>query len=356
MYTKRGIMKHHSYIAFLLMLTCSIALGQVASHAPTGVTPPTAKAQMPSSAAGNMMSVVVYDKPVVKVNGVALTDRDLVREMYAIFPYAQQHSGFPKGLEPEIRKGALEMIIFEELVYQEAERRKIVISDERMKRAEAEFRKQFSSKKEFDQYVQMELKGSQQLLRKRVRRSLLIETLLKSEVADKSKISLAEVRAYYQKNAKQYEYPETFSIQTISIMPPQNPTAEVRKEAKKRAEDALKKAKATKTYKEFGLLAEKVSDDDWHVNMGDRKQVDRAALPPPVVEAALKMKPGDVSDLMQFGEYYTLFRLNAHTPAGKKKFDEVKDGLRKDMEKTRYNELRTQLNKKLQQNAKVEQL
>ena len=47
----------------------------------------------------------VSDKPVAKVNGAVLTDRDLLREMYTIFPYAQQHrrisqipgSGHPPG-------------------------------------------------------------------------------------------------------------------------------------------------------------------------------------------------------------------------------------------------------------------
>ncbi len=53
-------------------------------------------------------------KPVAKVNGTVLTDRDLLREMYAIFPYAKQHNGFPKAQEAGIRQGALEMIIFEE--------------------------------------------------------------------------------------------------------------------------------------------------------------------------------------------------------------------------------------------------
>src|SRR5579871_6196858 len=61
-------------------------------------------------------------KPVARVNGTVLVERDLEREMFAIFPYARQHSGFPKQLEPEIRRGALQMIIFEELVYQEAKR------------------------------------------------------------------------------------------------------------------------------------------------------------------------------------------------------------------------------------------
>ena len=67
------------------------------------------------------------DKPVARVNGAVLTDRDLLREMYTIFPYAQQHNGFPKAQEAAIRQGALEMIIFEELVYQEAVRRKLTV-------------------------------------------------------------------------------------------------------------------------------------------------------------------------------------------------------------------------------------
>ena len=61
------------------------------------------------------LAVQVSDKPVARVNGAVLTDRDLLREMYAIFPYAQQHNGFPKAQEAGIRQGALEMIIFEEL-------------------------------------------------------------------------------------------------------------------------------------------------------------------------------------------------------------------------------------------------
>jgi len=337
-------------ICALMLAALGTAPAQVASHAPT-----MPKAGLSASAPAKMQPAV-SDKPVVRVNGAVLTERDLLREMYAIFPYARQHDGFPKSLEPEIRKGAFQMIVFEELVYQEAVRRKMVISEERMKRAEAEYRKQFASRQEFDQYLQVELNGSIPLLRQRIRRSLLIEALLKSEVGDKAKVPEAQVRDYYLKNPAQFEYPETFAIQTISIIPPENASAEVRSEARKRAEDAARKAKATKSYREFGLLAEKVSDDDWHVNMGDRKDVDRAALPPPVVTAALAMKPGEVSNLIQLGDRYTLFRLNAHTPAGKKKFEEVKEKLRTDMEKARYNDLRAQLNKKLQQNAKVQEL
>ena len=270
----------------ILLVTAASAAAQVASHTPSGMG--TAPAASPVS------TLQVNDKPVARVNGAVLTDRDLVREMFTIFPYAKQHNGFPKAQEAAIRQGALEMIIFEELVYQEAERRKLTISADRLNRAEADFRKQFNSPDEYTQYMQTEMHGSRQALRKQIQRSLLIEELLKSEVEDKATVSLADVKAYYDKNPARFEQPESFSIQSISILPPRNAAAtpEVVKENRKRAEDALRQAKATKSYEEFGLLAEKISEDDFRVNMGDHKAVGRDKLPPQIVKAALAMQAG----------------------------------------------------------------
>ena len=274
--------------------------------------------------------------------------------MYAIFPYARQHNGFPKELEPEIRKGALEMIIFEELVYQDAERKKLTIAPAKLQRAETDFRKQFNGREQYQEFLKVECQGSAQVLRQRIQRSLLIEALLKSELQTKASASAAEAKAYYDKNVKQFEHGESFSLQTISIIPPQNASAAVQAEARKRAEEAQRQAKATKTYRDFGLLAEKLSDDDWHVNMGDRKEMEAAKLPPPLVEAAHKMKPGEVSDLLQFGPNYTLFRLNAKVPAGKEDFEKVRAQIQADLQKAKYERLRSELHKRLRGNAKVE--
>ena len=331
----------------------------VASHAPALSTATAASsASVPASSASAVTPLPAgAGNPVAKVNGAVLTDRDLMREEQAIFPYANIHNGsVPKSMEPEMRRGALEMIIFEELLYQEALREKRTVAPDRMKRAEAEFRKQFRSEEEYDQVLQAEVHGNQQLLNERIRRSLLIEEMMKTEVHDKSRVSEAEARAYYNANPKKFAHPEMFSIQTISIIPPQNANPEVTQEARKKADNAFKLAKATKTYQEFGLLAEKVSDDDWHVNMGDRKAVDRSTLPPPIVNAALAMKPGQVSDLIQMGSAYTLFRLNAHIPAGETPFAEVKAKLMTDMQKDKTEQLRAALNKKLRKTAKIEVL
>ncbi len=342
-------MRYKLSICILLVVVAAAAAAQVASHTPTSVGTPSATASPAST-------LQVSDKPVARVNGAVLTDRDLVREMFAIFPYAKQHNGFPKAQEAAIRQGALEMIIFEELVYQEAGRRKLTVSAASLNRAEADFRKQFNSPDEYEQYMQTEMHGSRQVLRQQIQRSLLIEEVLKTDVEDKAAVSLSEVKAYYDKNAARFEQPESFSIQSISILPPRNAnvTADVVSENRKRTEDALRQAKATKSYEEFGLLAEKISEDDFRVNMGDHKAVGRDKLPPQIVKAALTMQAGQVSGLIQIENAFTIFRLNAHNPARKQSLADIQTNLRTELQKRKYEQLRSNLAKSLRAKAKIE--
>ena len=74
--------------------------------------------------------------------------------------------------------------------------------------------------------------------------------------------------------------PESFSFQLISILPPRNPSPDQQKEGLRRVNEALKAAKVTKSYQEFGILAEKVSEDDFRVNMGDHKTVEKGQASP----------------------------------------------------------------------------
>ena len=345
-------MKNRFWIAVLIMTGMASAGAQmVTSHAtamPAANTDPTARI---SIAPGMQVS----GKAVAKVNGAVLNERDLTREMYTIFPYAQQHNGFPKELEPDIRRGALQMIIFEELVYQEAQRRKMTVLPATLAKAEAEFRKQFSTPAAYEEFLKSETSGSEAAMRDKIRRSLLIEKILKQDVTLPARVTAAQARADYEKNSAQYKHGEILHIQSISIVPP-NETKAVLEEAKKRAEDALKQAKQAKTYRDFGLLAEKISDDDFHVKMGDHKKQEASALPPPIVKAASKMKPGDISDLLQLGNYYTIFRLEARTPAGTTPFAEVQAKLQADMLKKNTEQLRSTLAQKLRKNAKIETL
>ena len=330
--------------ALILLATLPSAAQMAMSH------------ELTSYFAASVPSVASMNKPVARVNGTVLTENDLQREMYAIFPDARIHNGIPKAMEPQIRKGALQMIVFEELVYQEAERRQMTIAPAKMQKAVMDFRKQFKSPDEYREFMREEMGDSQPRLRARIRRALLIDMLLTSEVTNKAIVSLAEAKAFYDKNPDTFRLPESFSLQTISIMPPAKATPDQLKEARKRAEHAFQQAKATKNYEQFGALAEKISEDDYRVMMGDHKLVDRAKLPQAILQAALTMHPGEVSDLIQVDQWYTVFRLNAHQAAGMQKFADVKDSIRKQLEQQKTEALRSQLNSRLRAKAKVEEL
>ncbi|HMG85326.1 MAG TPA: peptidyl-prolyl cis-trans isomerase [Terracidiphilus sp.] len=341
-------MKYTVSIIGSLLLGMSAAYAQVSSHAPTVFNQAPAQTVVKPAPAA--------DKPVARVNGAMLTDSDLVREEYAIFPYARQHNGIPKEFEKQIRDGAMKMIIFEELAYQEAQRRKLTVSAPKLQRAEADFRKQFVTPEEYNTFLQSDFHGSRQLLLEKIRRSLLIETFLKTEVDAKSIVSPAEIRAFYDKNPARFHHPETFTFQTISILPPANATAEQLKEARTRAENALHQAKATKTAEEFGLLAEKISDDDYRVMMGQHKPLPVDQLAPQVVKAFNAMHPNDISGLIQVEQAYTIVRLQGHTPAGQTPFVEVKAQLQKELQQTKTNQIRAALDQNLRKNAKIDEL
>ena len=327
---------------FLVLLSSIMGSAQLAtSHAkkPTAPTPPPPTASF---------------KPVAKVNGAVLTERDLLRQMINDFPYAGQHGGrFPKSMEKDIRSRALEEIVFEELVYQEALRRKLTVSPAKVQSAVTAFKKQFASKAEFQQYLAMEQGGSMENLRAKVRRAVMIDQLLNSEVNRKAVVTEAEVRAYYKQHPDHFRRGETITLQTISLVIPDDAKDKAKAEIRKRAEELLKQAKAAKDYEAFGLLAEKSSEDDWHVMMGDHKTIFRGNMPPPVEKVAFSMKPGQVSDLIQTENSWCIVRVNEREEAKLLPYAEVRSAIRQDMETKRKTAAHDQLETRLRKNATV---
>jgi len=90
--------------------------------------------------------------------------------------------------------------------------------------------------------------------------------------------------------------------------------------------------------------------------MGQHKPMPAEQLAPQVLKALSAMKPNDVSELIQIDQAYTIVRLQAHTPAGQTKFEEVKAELAKSLKEGKRNKLRMVLDSKLHQNARIEEL
>jgi peptidyl-prolyl cis-trans isomerase SurA len=340
-----------SLISLVLLLV-------VAAGAPVRAQKPAAS--RPTSNAGDAFAggapISPTGRPVARVNGAVLTDRDLLREMYTIFPYARQHHGsFPKAMEPDIRRGALKMIEFEELVYQEALRRKMTIAPARLAKAEISFRQQFPTPELYQMFLKTECHGSRQVLRAKIRRSLLIDDLLKIEVTDKAAVSVAQARQWFDKHPQSFRIPDSYAVQTISAMAPDKASPQQLKQARQRAENYLRQARQTRNYEQFGLLAEKISEDDYRVMMGDHGLVAAAKLPPQILAVVRNMQPGQVSDIIQVENVFAIVRLNKHVPAGMKRFADVRDALRRELQARNEERLRAALNQRLRMRAKIEE-
>lgn len=332
-------------LSAILAVSSAAAVAQVAAHAPTQAPAPLATTAL--SPTGRI---------VARVNGRPLTDRDLVRQMIVQFPYARQHGGrIPIALQADIRRQALSQLEFDELMYQAAVRREMTIPPAKLNRAMHDFKKQFDSEAQFQTYLKQEQNGSMKELREKVRRAILIDQIFEAEVTDKARMSDAELRAFYKKNLNRFRKPESVSIQTISIGFPDNPTPAQKAEARKRAEDALRQARATKDYEGFGLLAEKISEDEWRVMMGDHKSVHRGMMPAAVEKVVFTMKPGQVSDPIEAENSFCIVRLNKHEDAHVVPFEEVRAQLKKDLESDRTAQLRSAFETKLRHDGKVEE-
>jgi peptidyl-prolyl cis-trans isomerase C len=330
------------------LLLSAVAAAQVASDAPTVPVQPATTAAASVSPTG---------RPVVRVNGAVLSDRDLLRQMMTNFPYARQHGGhFPKEMEADIRRNALDQIEFEELVYQEALRRKLTVAPAKLNRALQEFRTQFDSEAAFRSYLAQEQGNSLQKLRAKVRRAILIDQLLTSNVTRNAVIPEAQLRTFYAKNPDHFRKPESVSLQTISLLIPDNASPKQKAEIRKRAEDVLRQSKATKDYEGFGLLAEKFSEDDWRVMMGDHKSIHRGRMPEPVEKAVFAMQPGQVSDIIETENSFCIARVNAREESKLVSFEEVRVRLKKDLETEKADTLKKAMEARLRKNAKIEEL
>lgn len=335
-------MRHSTYA---LILLGALAAGAAAQSKPaTAFLQPPARVSTPAP------------RLVARVNGTPVTDRDLLRQMVIQFPYARQHGNkFPQKMEADIRRAALSALEFEELAYQEAQRRKLAVAPAKLAKAMRDFRNQFATSADFGNYLYAEHQGSLEILRGKVRRAILIDQVLRSEVAGKAAITDAQLRVFYRQNPERFRKPESVSLQTISVGIPDNSTPQVKAQLRQRAEALLKQARAAKDYEAFGVLAEKNSDDDWRVMMGDHKWVHRGRMPPAVEQAVFAMQAGQVTSVIETENSFCIARVNGREAAQTVPFRKVKKQLKADLESQRAQQLRAQLEARLRKGATIEE-
>ena len=235
-----------------------------------------------------------------------------------------------------------------EAVCEEAKKDGLTPSEEEIDKAFDELNKNLYANENYKKILE-DLKISDTCIKSQVEKTLTIQKY--TENFDKNlKISDEEMKKYYEEHKVDY-YKDEVKASHILISTVDDNGKELsetkKKEAKKKAEEVLKKAKSGE---EFSELAKEYSDDPGSAaNGGDLGYFTKGQMVQPFEEAAFSLKSGEISGLVESEYGYHIIKV--YDKIDKQlTFDEVKDEIKKTLTEDKYMESIEAITKK----AKVE--
>jgi parvulin-like peptidyl-prolyl isomerase len=151
----------------------------------------------------------------------------------------------------------------------------------------------------------------------------------KSLVGGKS-ITEEQAKAFYDANAPKgmFNVPEQVHVQFILVRTAAGDSESVRSDARKRAEEAAKRAAAGE---DFAALAKQYSQDKSAARGGDVGLVPRGVLFPNFEEFVFSAKPGTVSPVLETPKGFNVVKVLEKKPEARRTYEEVKSALMADM-------------------------
>lgn len=262
----------------------------------------------------------VIDGVAAIVNDELVTTYEVDRELSLMASEAARKAG-PTLEKTQLRAAALNRLIDKKLTEQKIRELDIRVSDEELRQAIEEVRKQNNLTQEalvaallaqgltFDQY-KAQLREQMERLR-----------LMGQEVRAKIQVGEKEVRDYYDANLKRFS-DEMFQARHIYFrVDDKTPPDEV----KRIMATAMTVLNEARSGKEFAGLAKKHSDDQLTAGEGgDLGTFKKGEMLPEIENTVEKMNPGDISELVTTPAGFHIIKLEKRFARTVKTFDEVK--------------------------------
>ncbi len=285
-----------------------------------------------------------------KVNDANITESELENATDKFIPRRSFHGKGAMQKRDKYRKQAIEQLIENELIYQEAKRRGMTVNKDELDAMIRKRQEGFKDQKEFSSA----LKGAGITIeeyRQRLEKEELVRRLTKEEFEDKSIYSDKELEDYYDENKSKFIRPEGFKLKYIFLKAASGAASEQKMEKKRIAEQVLDRINAGE---EFTGLAYKYSEDDYRVKGGDLGWVHKGRLDPEIEIVMLDLDVGEVSHLIETPSGYHIIRVEEKRFAEQAAFRDVKDKLKTELESKRYKEIKEAFINKLKEKAKIE--
>ncbi len=152
---------------------------------------------------------------VALVNGVELDSRLLISEIKVYRLMNRQKSKVLSEKEmAEFSHGALARLVDQELIFQEARKKNILIDPKLVEQRVQEVQKQFPSEQML--HIALDMQGlTMDLLKIKFEKQMVEEALIRQEVAPKVNVGDPEVEAFYQEHLDKFQTPEQYEVHHI---------------------------------------------------------------------------------------------------------------------------------------------
>lgn len=271
----------------------------------------------------------IPDGAVATVNGIVITQDVFDKEMAHVrSQFARSGRPLSESQSADIKKRILETLINRELLYQESQHKNIKIEDKELNEQFDIVKKRFPSEKEYKATL-LKLNITEAELKSEIREGLAIQQFVDKYLAQEVKVSEADVKDFYKNNPNMFTRPEQVKASHILIKVDSQADEATKDQANKKIKDIQKKLQAGQ---DFASLASEFSEGPSNVNGGDLGYFSRGQMLKPFEDAAFKLKPGEVSDIVETRAGYHLINVVDRKPESVVEYEEVKDKIAQHLE------------------------
>jgi parvulin-like peptidyl-prolyl isomerase len=285
------------------------------------------------------------------VNGTPISKRELDGE---ILKLQKTYLGLGKPLTckqvTSFQSEVLDSFIQRELLYQEGKKSGIEADQAVVSKELESLRKQFFS--DTDYKNELTRRGlTEEALRARIEDNLIIQQLVDRRFASKITIADNDMVAFYESRVELFKQPLQVAVGHILIQIDPKWDASRKQAAKKKADQILQDLKKGG---DFRSLAREHSDGPTRTSGGDLGYIKKGQLDKQLEDVVFSMKTGELSELVETGYGYHIFKVTDRKPETVLPYDSVKAQIRQQLIQEKEKQEAEQYAKSLREKASVE--